>query len=190
MVTLIFPKRKVLTCSSVFGISCNPASRKDKRSDKKPPQTQRRALADLSLVFNIMGASTSYPTYPTDLATITAVSENGLTDAFFYDVMPEVLAKEGVSAHKWMKIIRRANDAVCFSWGPGSILCFLCNAHNKKIRKPMKRFCNEINVDGSLPPHIKARYEMWTELQDAVNGGVSGSGTLATFHKVVFYSST
>ena len=119
-----------------------------------------------------------------DIATISADSgESGLDHPSFGPAMPPELANAGVKADAWNSIVRRANDSVKFNWGVDTILFFLCNAHNRKIGGPMKKFCDEVNGDGSLPAGIKVRYEMATE---TIDKGVNGS-SMQSYHKVIFY---
>ena len=120
----------------------------------------------------------------TDIATISADSDNGFTNPSFGLAMPPELAKAGVNAATWNSVLRRANEAVKFDWGFETIVFFMCNAHNRKIGGPMKKFCEEINADGSLPSNVKARYEMVTQ---HIDKGVNGS-SMQSYHTVIFSS--
>jgi len=124
------------------------------------------------------------------LITIIANSETGFSNPEYNDSLPEELASLGMTGNVWQDFIRKANEAVKFQWGLGSICCFLCNAHNKAIAKNMEEFCEDTMSSAStLPTGVLLNYKMATEkiIVKASAADAAGNGaTLETYHKLIF----
>lgn len=130
------------------------------------------------------------PNSARELATITANSETGFSNPKYSDELPQALADAGMSQDSWAKFIARANEAVKFKWGIGSIFGFLFNSHNKKVARNMEKFSQDAVT--LLPGGLAVSYRMVTE-KKLVKTHVANSGgygaTLETYHKLIFQSS-
>ena len=119
-----------------------------------------------------------------ELATITAFSDTGFSDPEYKDSLPYSLAEAGITEELWKTFISGANEAVKFEWSLGTICCFLCNSHNKRVAMKLEEFCAN-GHSFSLPGGVQVLSKMVTEKQMASVGYGQGA-TLETFHKLIF----
>ena len=72
-----------------------------------------------------------------------------------------------------------------FRWSVGTVLGFLFNAHNKKVRKHMVIFAESVNAS-NLFPNLAVRYSMKTEKISVSSGDGTSGASLETYHKLIF----
>lgn len=120
-----------------------------------------------------------------ELTTISAFSETGFSDPKYSTALPQSLADAGLSQDSWTKFIVGANEAVKFEWGIGTICCFFCNSHNKKVARNMEMFCQDNQA--LFPSGVRVSYKMVTEKKITQLSDSTGSAaTLETFHNLIF----
>jgi len=122
-----------------------------------------------------------------ELATISSNSETGFSNPEYKDALPDALLQAGMSNESWQSLIQKANYSVKFEWNIGTICCFLCNAHNKRVARNMALICDDI--ESLLPDGVRVDYQMTTEKQIVRSSGADGAGsgaTLETYHKLLF----